>query len=248
MRRQATETRCPGGPATIAAAPPIKARHDSPCRAWCDDDPEPGATGHPLRPMPNTSMVTPQAEVDPNKKPNTTSVAGTESGKSAHPPHATAEHRGRAVRRPVPRCAGHRGGPAAQAVGDPRPRQRAAYRQFRCISDGQRYDQRWLPVRRAGAVIKSSSRRWLHSSPGYPGSPAVGRAVCIYIASLGVNVLNCRDEVRRDHRVSGRQGPAMRTRLPTMPHDTASRTLARLRIGPDADHGAWSSRRGHPHT
>jgi hypothetical protein len=38
----------------------------------------------------------------------------------------------------------------------------------------------------------------------------------------------------------------MRTRLPTMPHDTASRTLARLRIGPDADHGAWSSRRGHP--
>ncbi len=28
-----------------------------------------------------------------------------------------------------------------------------------------------------------------------------------------------------------------------MPHDTASRTLARLRIGPDADHGAWSSRR-----
>ena len=40
----------------------------------------------------------------------------------------------------------------------------------------------------------------------------------------------------------------MRTRLPTMPHDTASRTLARLHIGPDADHGAWSSRRDHPHT
>ena len=59
---------------------------------------------------------------------------------------------------------------------------------------------------------------------------------------------SCRDEVRRDHRVSGRQGPAMRTRLPTIPHDTASRTLARLHIGPDADHGAWSSRRGHPHT
>jgi hypothetical protein len=83
----------------------------------------------------------PQAELDPNKNPNTTSVAGTESGKSAHPPHATAEHRGRAVRRPVPRCAGHRGGPAARAVGDPRPRQRAAYRQFRCISDGQLYDR-----------------------------------------------------------------------------------------------------------
>jgi len=33
-----------------------------------------------------------------------------------------------------------------------------------------------------------------------------------------------------------------------MPHDTASRTLARLHIGPDTDHGAWSSRRGHPHT
>jgi hypothetical protein len=46
---------------------------------------------------------------------------------------------------------------------------------------------------------------------------------------LGGTVRFCRDEVRRDHhRVSGRQGPAMRTRLPTMPHDTASRTLARL--------------------
>ena len=43
-----------------------------------------------------------------------------------------------------------------------------------------------------------------------------------------MNALSCRDEVRRDHRVSGRQGPAMRTRLPTMPHDTASQTLARL--------------------
>ena len=53
-------------------------------------------------------------------------------------------------------------------------------------------------------------------------------------------------EVRRDHRVSGRQGPAKRTRRPTRPHHTASRTLARLHIGPDADHGAWSSRRGHP--
>ncbi len=64
------------------------------------------------------------------------------------------------------------------------------------------------------------------------------------------NARFCRDEGRRDHRVSGRQGPAMRTRLPTitMPHDTAARTLARLHIGPDADHGAWSSRRGHPHT
>lgn len=83
----------------------------------------------------------PPGRAGPKQKPNTTSVAGTESGKSAHPPHATAEHRGRAVRRPVPRCAGHRGGPAARAVGDPRPRQRAAYRQFRCISDGQRYDR-----------------------------------------------------------------------------------------------------------
>ena len=49
------------------------------------------------------------------------------------------------------------------------------------------------------------------------------------------NLLSCRDEVRRDHRVSGRQGPVMRTRLPTitMPHDMASRTLARLHISPD---------------
>ena len=38
----------------------------------------------------------------------------------------------------------------------------------------------------------------------------------------------------------------MRTRLPTMTHDTASRTLACLRIGPDADYGAWSSRHGNP--
>src|SRR5271165_7373512 len=76
----------------------------------------------------------------------------------------------------------------------------------------------------------------------------VACSVYLYIAILGANARFCRDEVRRDHRVSGRQGPAMRTRLPTMPHDTASRTLARLRTGPDADHGAWSSRRGHPHT
>jgi len=55
MRRQATAQR---GPATAVAAPPIKARRDSPSRAYCDDDPEPGATGHPLLPMPNTSMVT----------------------------------------------------------------------------------------------------------------------------------------------------------------------------------------------
>src|SRR5438132_4444715 len=44
-------------PAAAAAAPPIKARRESPCRAKCDDDCEPGATGHPLLSMPNVSMV-----------------------------------------------------------------------------------------------------------------------------------------------------------------------------------------------
>jgi len=72
--------------------------------------------------------------------------------------------------------------------------------------------------------------------------PAVRRARSLRLSDMH----SCRDEVRRDHRVSGRQGPAMRTRLPTMTHDTASRTLACLRIGPDADYGAWSSRRGNP--
>ena len=209
MRQQATVTRCPARPGNSSRRAADK--------------------GAPRQPVPSvlTTILSraqratrccqcrtlpwspPPGRAGPKQKPNTTSVAGTESGKSAHPPHATAEHRGRAVRRPVPRCAGHRAGPAARAVGDPRPRQRAAYRQFRCISDGQRYDQRWLQVRRVGAVIKSSSRRWLHSSPGYPGSPAVGRAVCLYIASLGVNVRICR-----------RQGRALLTR-----HDGTSAML-----------------------
>ena len=55
-------------------------------------------------------------------------------------------------------------------------------------------------------------------------------ALLTLVALMG----GCRDEVRRDHRVSGRQEPATRTTLPTMPHGTASRTLARLHIGPDA--------------
>src|ERR1035438_9728535 len=81
------------------------------------------------------------------------------------------------------------------------------------------------------------------SSTGWTAMP--GMPIAQHWHTPG-DVLSCRDEVRRDHRVSGRQWPAMRTRLPTMPHDTASRTLARLRIGPDADHGAWSIRRGPP--
>jgi hypothetical protein len=90
-------------------------------------------------------------------------------------------------------------------------------------------------------------RQVRHRTQGHPSNPSRLRRG--YNEAPRGAPLYCRDEVRRDnHRVSGRQGPAMRTRLPTMPHDTASRTLARLRIGPDADHGAWSSRRGHPHT
>jgi hypothetical protein len=41
-----------------AAAPPIKARRESPCRAKCDGDFEPGGTGHPLLSMPRASMAT----------------------------------------------------------------------------------------------------------------------------------------------------------------------------------------------
>src|SRR6266404_3312242 len=44
-------------PVAAAAAPPIKARRDSPCRAWCDDDGEPGGTGHPLLSTRNACMV-----------------------------------------------------------------------------------------------------------------------------------------------------------------------------------------------
>ena len=39
-------------PAAAAAALPIKARREGPCRAWCDDDVEPGGMGHPLLSMP----------------------------------------------------------------------------------------------------------------------------------------------------------------------------------------------------
>src|SRR5215469_10965758 len=45
-------------PTAVAAAPPIKARRDGPCRAWCDDDVEPGETGHPLLSVPKASMAT----------------------------------------------------------------------------------------------------------------------------------------------------------------------------------------------
>src|SRR5215831_10531694 len=45
-------------PATAAAAPPIKPRRESLCRAKCDDDSEPGGTGHPLLSIPKASMAT----------------------------------------------------------------------------------------------------------------------------------------------------------------------------------------------
>src|SRR6185312_1522875 len=80
-------------PAAAAAAPPIKARRESPCRAKCDDDP--GGTGHPLLSMPRASMATaPQSRARPGKNSNTASSIRTESSESVHPPHATAEHRG----------------------------------------------------------------------------------------------------------------------------------------------------------
>src|SRR5690349_6715139 len=55
-------------PAAAAAAPPIKARRESPCRAKCDDDCEPGGTRHPLLSMPRASMATaPQGRARPGK-------------------------------------------------------------------------------------------------------------------------------------------------------------------------------------
>ncbi len=47
------------------------------------------------------------------------------------------------------------------------------------------------------AVIKHTSRRWLHGSPGYGPAGSVGRTVCLCITTLGVNVRFCRDEVCR---------------------------------------------------
>src|SRR5690349_8881893 len=82
-------------PAAAAAAPPIKARRESPCRAYCDDDCELDGTGHPLLPMPKASMATaPQGRARPGKNSNTASPARTESSGSVHPPPATTEHRG----------------------------------------------------------------------------------------------------------------------------------------------------------
>src|SRR5215831_17953053 len=36
-----------------AAAPPMKARRDGACRAWCDDDSELASSGHPLLSIPD---------------------------------------------------------------------------------------------------------------------------------------------------------------------------------------------------
>src|SRR5690348_1008658 len=82
-------------PAAAAAAPPIKVRRESRCRAKCDSDSGPGGTGHPLLSMPRASMATaPQGRARPDKNSNTASPARTESSESVHRPHATAEHRG----------------------------------------------------------------------------------------------------------------------------------------------------------
>src|SRR5438477_864197 len=70
-------------PAAAAAAPPIKARRESPCRAKCDDDLEPGATGHPPLSMPNASMATaPQGRARPDKNHNTKPSTRTESSEA----------------------------------------------------------------------------------------------------------------------------------------------------------------------
>jgi len=93
-------------PAAAAAAPPIKARRESLCRARCDDS-EPGATGRPLLSMPNASMVTaPKAEPDPAETltPHHLPVQSPAQRSSV-------SRNGRAAgqgRRRVPRCAGGR--------------------------------------------------------------------------------------------------------------------------------------------
>jgi len=49
-------------PVAAAAAPPIKARREVMCRAWCDDDSEFDASGHPLLSMPNNCIVPPNPD------------------------------------------------------------------------------------------------------------------------------------------------------------------------------------------
>ena len=49
-------------PVAAAAAPPIKARREGMCRAWCDDDSEFDASGHPLLSMLNSCICPPNPD------------------------------------------------------------------------------------------------------------------------------------------------------------------------------------------
>src|SRR5215831_17257068 len=49
-------------PVAVAAAPPIKARREGMCRAWCDDDSELDISGHPLLSIPDNCIVPPHPE------------------------------------------------------------------------------------------------------------------------------------------------------------------------------------------
>jgi len=70
-------------PATATAAPPTKARRESLCRAKCDDEFEPGGTGHPLLSMPKASMATaPKTQLDQAKTLTPHHHPRTESGEA----------------------------------------------------------------------------------------------------------------------------------------------------------------------
>src|SRR5215831_21411367 len=50
-------------PVAAAAAPPIKARREGMCRAWCDDDSEFAGSGHPLLSIPNNFICPPPERI-----------------------------------------------------------------------------------------------------------------------------------------------------------------------------------------
>src|SRR5215831_145449 len=49
-------------PVAVAAAPPIKARREGMCRAWCDDDSELDVSGHPPLSAPGNCILPPHPE------------------------------------------------------------------------------------------------------------------------------------------------------------------------------------------
>ena len=49
-------------PVAAAAVPPIKARREGMCRAWCDDDSELDVSGHPLVSMSSNCICPPNPE------------------------------------------------------------------------------------------------------------------------------------------------------------------------------------------